>query len=78
MDKAIATQLANIERRTGKSLDALAKIITSSGLTKHGEIRDMLKKELGTGHTEHPRTSCSSPTRCPAAGAGGRASPMSR
>jgi len=50
MDKAIATQLANIEKRTGKSLASLAKIINDSGLTKHGEIRDMLKKELGMGH----------------------------
>jgi hypothetical protein len=50
MDKALATQLANIETRTGKSLDALAKIIKASGLTKHGEIRDMLKKDLGMGH----------------------------
>jgi hypothetical protein len=50
MDKAIATQLANIEKRTGKSLDELAKVITSSRLTKHGEIRDMLKKDLGMGH----------------------------
>jgi hypothetical protein len=50
MDKALATQLANIEKRTGKSLDALAKFIKSSGLTKHGEIRDMLKKDLGMGH----------------------------
>jgi hypothetical protein len=50
MDKAVATQLANIEKRTGKSLDALAKIIKSSGLTRHGEIRDMLKKDLGMGH----------------------------
>ncbi len=31
MDKAIATQLANIEKRTGKSLEALAKVITASG-----------------------------------------------
>lgn len=50
MDKATATQLANIEQRTGKSLDELAGIIRSSGLTKHGEIRDMLKKDLGMGH----------------------------
>jgi hypothetical protein len=50
MDKALATQLANIEKRTGKSLDALAKIVKSSGLTKHGEIRDMLKRDLGMGH----------------------------
>jgi hypothetical protein len=50
MDKALATQLANIEKRTGKTLDALAKIVKSSGLTKHGEIRDMLKRDLGMGH----------------------------
>jgi uncharacterized protein DUF4287/uncharacterized protein DUF5655 len=50
MDKATQTQLANIEKRTGKSLEALAKVINVSGLTKHGEIRDMLKRELGMGH----------------------------
>ena len=50
MDKAYATQLANIEKRTGKSLDALAALIRSSGLTKHGEMRDMLKRDLGMGH----------------------------
>jgi Domain of unknown function (DUF5655)/Domain of unknown function (DUF4287) len=50
MDKALQTQLANIEKRTGKSLQALAKIVNASGLTKHGEIRDMLKRDLGMGH----------------------------
>jgi hypothetical protein len=50
MDQAVATQLANIEKRTGKSLAALAAIVKSSGLTKHGEIRDMLKRDLGMGH----------------------------
>jgi len=50
VEKAVATQLANIEKRTGKSLDDLAKIIKSSGLTRHGEIRDMLKRDLGMGH----------------------------
>lgn len=50
MDKALATQLANIEKRTGKSLDALAGIVKASGLTKHGEIRDMLKRDHGMGH----------------------------
>jgi len=48
--KALATQLTNIETRTGKSLKALASIIASSGLSKHGEIRDMLKRDLGLGH----------------------------
>jgi len=50
VDKALATQLANIEKRTGKTLADLAAVIKSSGLTKHGDIRDMLKKDLGMGH----------------------------
>ena len=50
MDKALETQLANIEKRTGKSLDELTAIVKGSGLTKHGELRDMLKKDLGMGH----------------------------
>jgi Domain of unknown function (DUF5655)/Domain of unknown function (DUF4287) len=49
-DQALQTQLKNIQTKTGKSLDQLAKIITKSGLTKHGEIRDMLKRDLGLGH----------------------------
>ena len=50
MDKALATQLANIEKRTGKSLAELGKVVASSGLTKHGELVAMLKKDLGMGH----------------------------
>ena len=50
LDKSIQTQLDNIQKKTGKSLDQLAVIIKKSGLTKHGEIRDYLKRELGLGH----------------------------
>lgn len=50
LDKAFQTQLDNIQKKTGKSLDELAVIIKKSGLTKHGEIRDYLKRELGLGH----------------------------
>jgi hypothetical protein len=50
LDKAIATQLANIEKRTGKSLAELGAIVKKSGLTKHGEIVAMLKSDLGMGH----------------------------
>jgi hypothetical protein len=50
LDKALQTQLKNIQTKTGKSLDELTKIIKKSGLSKHGEIRDMLKKDLGLGH----------------------------
>jgi hypothetical protein len=50
MDKAVQTQLRNIETRTGKSLAELAAAIRSSGLARHGEIRDLLKREFGMGH----------------------------
>ena len=50
MDKALQTQLANIEKRTGKTLADLLAIVRGSGLTKHGELREMLKTDLGMGH----------------------------
>jgi hypothetical protein len=50
IDKAFETQLKNIQTKTGKSLAELAEIVQKSGLTKHGEIRDMLKQTLGLGH----------------------------
>jgi hypothetical protein len=50
MDKAIETQLKNIEQRTGKTLAALERALRASGLRKHGEMRDFLKSEFGMGH----------------------------
>jgi len=50
VDKALATQLANIEKRSGKTLAELAKIIAGSGLSKHGELVAMLKATHGLGH----------------------------
>ena len=50
MDKALQTQLANIEKRTGKTIDELTRMIKGSGLAKHGEVRDWLKQELSLGH----------------------------
>ena len=50
IDKATETQLANIEKRTGKTLAQLQKIIKNSGLSKHGELVAMLKTDLGMGH----------------------------
>ena len=50
LDQAYATQLKNIQTKTGKTLDQLYALIKKSGLTKHGEIRDMLKRDLGLGH----------------------------
>jgi len=50
LNKAIATQLANIEKRTGKTLAELTAIVKGSGLAKHGELVKMLKTDLGMGH----------------------------
>ena len=50
LEEARQSQINNIQKKTGKSLDELTEIVRQSGLTKHGEIRDMLKEKLGLGH----------------------------
>jgi hypothetical protein len=50
MDKALQTQLANIEKKTGKTLDKLYAWLGSTGLEKHGQLRDAAKGDLGLGH----------------------------
>lgn len=50
LDKAVQTQLDNIQKKTGMTLAQLSALVKKSGLTKHGEIRDMLKEKLGLGH----------------------------
>jgi uncharacterized protein DUF5655/uncharacterized protein DUF4287 len=50
VDKAIQTQLTNIQTRTGKSLDELRAVLQQSGLTKHSEIRAMFQRDLGLGY----------------------------
>ncbi|MGE3473359.1 MAG: DUF4287 domain-containing protein, partial [Vicinamibacterales bacterium] len=47
--QALRTQLANIEKKTGQSLDAFAAAIAGSGRTKHGEIRTWLMDTYGLG-----------------------------
>jgi hypothetical protein len=50
LDKAVETQLKNIQTKTGKSLAQLGIIMKKSGLTKHGELRAMFIRELGLGY----------------------------
>jgi len=50
VERAKATQIANIQKKTGKSLEELTELIQSSGLSKHGEIRSMLMEKLGLGY----------------------------
>ncbi|MBL8207467.1 MAG: DUF4287 domain-containing protein [Blastocatellia bacterium] len=50
IEKGLETQLKNIQTKTGKSLEELSSLVQQSGLSKHGEIREMLKQKLGLGH----------------------------
>ena len=47
---AVATQLRNIEARTGRSFAQLCRLIADSGLTKVGEQRTMLMDTLHLGY----------------------------
>ena len=47
---ATATQLRNIEAKTGKSFAQLCALIAASGLAKVGEQRKMLMEQLGLGY----------------------------
>jgi hypothetical protein len=49
-EKALASQLTSIQNRIGKSINQIYDLIRSSGRTRHGEIRDLLKAELQMGH----------------------------
>lgn len=50
LKSAVETQINNIQKKTGKTLEELTAFVHASGLTKHGEIREMLMRELGLGH----------------------------
>jgi hypothetical protein len=50
LDKAVQTQLANIQKKTGKTLEQLYAWLGSTGLAKHGQLRDAAKSDLGLGH----------------------------
>lgn len=47
---ALATQIRNIEAKTGQTLAQLSALVGASGLAKQGEIRSMLMQRLGLGY----------------------------
>lgn len=49
-DQALATQLKNIEARSGQPVAHWLALIGSASLTKHGELVAWLKAEFGFGH----------------------------
>lgn len=50
LQQAVATQLSNIEKRSGKSLAELCAFVLASQLQKHGELVALVKAEFGLGH----------------------------
>ncbi len=50
IDAAIANQLANIQKKTGKTLAELSQVLAATGFAKHTELMNFAKKELGLGH----------------------------
>ena len=49
-EQALASQLRNIEAKTGQDLAALRAAIAASGKAKHGEVRAWLMETYGLGY----------------------------
>lgn len=49
-EEMAASMIKNMPEKTGKTLEDWIKIVTDSGLSKHGEIVKMLKSEYGMTH----------------------------
>jgi predicted transport protein len=50
VEKATQTQIANIEKSTGKKLEEWIAIVNKSGFAKHGELVNFLKEKHGFTH----------------------------
>jgi hypothetical protein len=50
VDKALVTQIRNVQERSGMTLEQLFTIARESGLARHGEVRDLMKQQVGMGH----------------------------
>ena len=50
LEKAVQTQIVNIQKKTGMTLKELSELAKKSGYSKHGELRDMFKDKLALGH----------------------------
>jgi hypothetical protein len=50
LQQAQRTHLDNIQKKTGKKLAELARVVNGSGISKHGELRTMLMRKYGIGY----------------------------
>ena len=72
IEQAHASQLRNIEAKTGQDLAALRLAITGSGKTKHGEVRAWLMETYGLGYGDaNTLAHFAAAGAAPAAGGGG-------
>ncbi len=82
LQAAVATQLKNIQTKTGKSITELHAAVAASGASKHGEKRSWLMAHFKLGHGDAnavvnvidkplPDLGCAAPGVAPSAGAGG-------
>ena len=57
VEQGIQSQLRNIEKEYGRSIDELVAVVAKSGLTKHNEVVPMLKERYGMRHGAAHRVS---------------------
>jgi hypothetical protein len=57
VEEGIQSQLRNIEKAYGKTIDELVLVVNKSGLTKHNEVVEMLKQRYGMAHAAAHRVS---------------------
>jgi len=57
VEQGIQSQLRNIEKEYGRSIDEPVAVVAQSGLTKHNEVVAMLKERYGMRHGAAHRVS---------------------
>lgn len=50
LHKGFQTYLANAEKASGRTYEDFSRILSKSGLKKHGELRSHLMGAMGLGH----------------------------
>ena len=57
VEEGIQSQLRNIEKSYGQTIDALVAVVVESGLAKHSDVVAMLKQRYGMSHGAAHRVS---------------------
>jgi hypothetical protein len=75
VEEGIRSQLCNIEKTYGKTIDELVAAIGDSGLVKHNDVVAMLKQRYGMSHAAAHRVSLTARDRGRPAGDGAGVAP---